>query len=357
MPTPTLAHDYLLVMRGAERTFAEMAKCWPESPIATLLYDEDGTDGAFAGRDVMTSALQRFNPSQDTFRKLLPLYPLAVRSLQPPSEGPLISSSSAFAHGIDSGGRPHVCYCHSPFRYVWHEQKLALEEMPRSLRPALRPVLGGIRRWDLRASRGVTSYIANSRITQRRIDAFYGRDSVIVHPPVDVGRFQQAQPEDWFLTVSEVVRHKRIEVALKAAQRSGSKIKVVGTGPDLPRLQQEYAGTAEFLGRVDDAELNGLYARSRALVVANVEEFGIAAVEAQAAGRPVLAADGGGAQETVVEGVTGARVPVNDVDAFAAVMRDDGLDRLDSGAIQANAHTFSPEAFRENLVAAVDDAV
>jgi glycosyltransferase involved in cell wall biosynthesis len=219
----------------------------------------------------------------------------------------------------------------------------------------LGPVLSAIRRWDIAASRRVTRYVANSLITQQRIGDFYGRDSVIVHPPVDVDRFGIAEPEDWFLTVSEVVRHKRIQVALEAARRAGRKLRVVGTGPDLERLRREYAGSAEFLGRVPDAELTGLYARTRALIVPNVEEFGIAAVEAQAAGRPVLAADAGGARETVIEGETGHRVPVDDPDALAAAMVDADLDRLDSELIRRNARRFSREAFRKRIREVVEE--
>jgi glycosyltransferase involved in cell wall biosynthesis len=362
MPDPAVAHDYLLVMRGAERTFAEIAAIWPAAPILTLLHDEAGTGGAFAGRSITTSRLQRLVPTQRNFRRLLPLFPLAVRDLRADDVPVLVSSSSAFAHGIPvPEGVPHVCYCHSPFRYVWHERQTALAEAPRALRPAMAPLLAGLRRWDVHASRGVTRYIANSAITQERIGEFYGRDSVIVHPPVDVDRFRAAnghhEPEDWYLTVSEVVRHKRIHVALEAARMAGRRLRVVGTGPDLERLQRAYAGTAEFLGRVDDAELTELYARARALIVPNVEEFGIAAVEAQAAGRPVLAADGGGARETVIEGETGHRVAIDDVNALAEAMADADLDRLDPERMRSNAQRFSREAFRERIRAVVDDVI
>jgi glycosyltransferase involved in cell wall biosynthesis len=173
---------------------------------------------------------------------------------------------------------------------------------------------------------------------------------------VAVDRFAPGTPEDWYLTVSEVVLHKRIEVALQAARRSGSKLKVVGTGPDLPRLQREYAGHAEFLGRVSDEELRTLYPRARALVMANVEEFGIAGVEAQAAGRPVLAADAGGARETVVDGVTGHRVRPDDVEALAEAMAHADIDRLDPAAIVANAERFSVQRFQEQLRAEVGRA-
>ena len=147
--------------------------------------------------------------------------------------------------------------------------------------------MAGVRRWDVAASRRVTHYIANSAITQERIAEYYGRESTIIHPPVDVDRFSIGEPEDWFLVVTEVVRHKRVEIALEAARRAGKQIKVVGTGPDLERLKAEYAGSATFVGRIGDEELTGLYSRARAMVVPNVEEFGIAAVEGQAAGRPV----------------------------------------------------------------------
>jgi glycosyltransferase involved in cell wall biosynthesis len=335
-----------------------MAACWPAAPIHTLLYDEEGTWRRFAGRSVRTSPLQRLGATQRSFRRLLPLFPLAAQRLPVGDHRLIVSSSSAFAHGVrPAAGAVHVCYCHSPFRYVWHERRLALAEMPRAARPALGPLLDRIRRWDVEASRRVTHYIANSQITQSRIAEFYGRESVIVHPPVQVDRFRVAEPEDWFLIVTEVVRHKRVEVALEAARRAGRRITVVGTGPDLERLQGAYAGTATFLGRVDDAELASLYARARALIVANVEEFGIAAVEAQAAGRPVLAADAGGARETVVEGETGYRLPVGDVEALAEAMADPAVESLAPAAIVENAHRFSPERFRSRLMEEVRRAM
>jgi glycosyltransferase involved in cell wall biosynthesis len=347
---PVLVHDYLLVMRGAERTFAAIADCWPAAPIATLLYDERGTGGAFAGRRIAVSRLQRLGASQGSFRRLLPLFPAAAERLPVQGHDVVVSSSSAFAQGVrPSPGAVHVCYCHSPFRYVWHERSTALGELPALARPALGVVLDRIRRWDLAASGRVTHYVANSEITRERIRDFYGRDASVVHPPVSVHRFRTAEPEDWFLTVSEVVRHKRIHVALEAARRSGRRIKVVGTGPDLERLRREYSGHAEFLGRVSDDELADLYPRARALVMANVEEFGIAGVEAQAAGRPVLAADGGGARETVLEGETGHRVPVDDVEALAAAMADADLDRLSPERIVANAARFSVERFQDRM--------
>jgi len=355
--TPAQVHDYLLVLRGAERTFAAMADCWRDAPIATLLYDKAGTSSRFADRRVHTSPLQRLGASQDTFRRMLPLYPMAAERLPVRDHRLVISSSSAFAHGVrPDPGAVHVCYCHSPFRYAWHERATALQEAPRAASGLLRHVLERNRRWDLKASRGVTRYVANSAITQQRIAEFWGRDSVVIHRPVDVDRFDRAESEDWFLVVGEVVRHKRVRIALQAARRAGRRIKVAGSGPDLADLQREF-GDAEFLGRVSDEQLTDLYPRARALVMANVEEFGIAGVESQAAGRPVLAADGGGARETVVDGETGHLVPVDDVEALAEAMADADLDGFASERIMANAQRFSVERFQETLRHEVDRAV
>jgi glycosyltransferase involved in cell wall biosynthesis len=350
-----LVHDYLLVMRGAERTFAEMAACWPGAPVATLLVDEEVARRRFAGRRVVASGLQRLRPSQSWFRALLPVLPAAAERLRLPPADLVVSSSSAFAHGVrPPDGVAHVCYCHSPFRYAWHERARALAEVPAPVRPLLDRVLERIRRWDLRASRRVTAYIANGRITQQRIGDFWGRDATVVHPPVDVERFAPGTPEDFFLVVGEVVRHKRTEAAVHAALRSGMPLRVAGTGPELARLQALYGDRVAFLGRVDDGALADLYARARAVVVPNVEEFGIVAVEAQAAGRPVLAAGAGGALETVVDGRTGVLVPPGDEDALAEAMREVDFAAFAPEAAVANAARFSAARFRARLRAEVE---
>lgn len=354
---PALVHDYLLVMRGAERTFAAIAECFPASPIYTLLYDEDGTEGRFAERAVTTSYLQHTRVRQRGFRQLLPLFPRAAESLPVHDRDVVVSSSSAFAHGVrPHEGAVHVSYCHSPFRYAWHERERALEEVPGPLRPALRRVLARMRRWDARASQRVTRYIANSETGRQRIGDFWGREASVVHPPVDTERFRVGDPEDFLLIVCELVRHKRVDPALRAARRAGQRVKVVGGGPELDRLRTLHGRTAEFLGRVSDRELADLYPRARALVVPNVEEFGIAAVEAQAAGRPVLASDAGGTRETVVDGETGVLVPPHDDDALAEAMLHTDFDRFSPGRIRRHAGRFSKRAFQRRLVAEVERA-
>jgi glycosyltransferase involved in cell wall biosynthesis len=351
-----LAHDYLLVMRGAERTFAEMAACWPAAPIYTLLYDADAVAEGFAGRDVTTSYLQRLGSRQGSFRYLLPFLPRAVEHLPVADFDVIVSSSSAFAQGVRPGREAlHVCYCHSPFRYVWFEGERAMSETPAPLRPVMRRILSRIRRWDLEASRRVTHYIANSQITRDRIEKIYGRDSEVIYPPVSVERFQLGEPEDFVLFVGQIVRHKRVDTAIEAALAAGRPIKVVGDGPELPRLRSQYEGRAvDLLGSVSDAELASLYSRCAALIVPNVEEFGIAAVEAQAAGRPVVAVNRGGVRETVVDGLTGVLVDGEDAASLAEPLRDENFSRFDPAAIRANAERFSATAFRQNLKATVE---
>jgi glycosyltransferase involved in cell wall biosynthesis len=349
----SLTHDYLLVMRGAERTFAAIADLYPQAPIFTLLHDEDGTSGRFAGRSITTSPLQRFGIDQSAFRRLLPLYPYAIERLKLPQSDVVLSSSSAFAHGVRvPDGAVHVCYCYTPFRYAWDEESYALGEISPLLRPLLRQQLRRIRRWDLAASRRVDAYIAISELSRKRIKRHYGRDAPIIHPPVETHRFTRGTPGDALLLVSEILPHKRLHIALEAAHRARAPIQVVGAGPHLSALKAAYP-EAEFLGRASDRDLVELYANARAVLMPNIEEFGITAVEAQAAGRPVIAAAAGGALETVIDGRTGYLAAPDDVDSFAQAIQ--GLEQLDFHPDDAvrNAERFSVSAFERNLSAYV----
>jgi glycosyltransferase involved in cell wall biosynthesis len=332
-----------------------MTDVWPEAPIFTLLYDEAGTQGRFQGRSVTTSPLQRLGASQDGFRAMLPLFPTAVRRLDLRGFDCVVSSSSAFAHGVrPAAGAQHLCYCYSPFRYAWHERARALSEVPAPVRPMLDLALRRHRKFDRRALRTVDRFLATGEIARERIRRYWGRDAQVLHPPVEVERFSIGEPGDHVLFVAELVRHKRPEVAIEASIAAGRRIKVVGTGPELQRLRERYGSQAEFLGRVDDAQLARLYSEAAALVVPNVEEFGIAAVEAQAAGRPVVAIDAGGVRETVIGDRTGVLVPDGDPEALARALRGD-LTRFDPREIQAHAQGFRPEAFRSRLRAIVDE--
>jgi glycosyltransferase involved in cell wall biosynthesis len=353
----TIAHDYLLVMRGAERTFAAIADLYADAPIFTLLHDEQGTNGRFHGRSVTTSPLQRFGIDQSTFRRLLPLYPLAIERLKLPESDVVLTSSSAFAHGIRvPDGAVHVCYCYTPFRYAWDEESYALREISPLLRPLLRQQLRRIRKWDLAASRRVDAYIAISQLSRERIKLHYGRDAPVIHPPVETHRFTPGNAGDSLLVVSELLRHKRVRLALEAARRAHVPVQVVGAGPYLGALKEAYP-EVEFLGRASDKDLAELYATARAVVMPGVEEFGITAVEAQAAGRPVIAAAAGGALETVLDGETGLLADLDDIDSFVRAI--EGIEHLDfdpACAVQ-NAERFSVAAFERRLSACVGDVL
>jgi glycosyltransferase involved in cell wall biosynthesis len=357
-PRAVLAHDYLLVMRGAERTFAGICDLYPGAPILTLLLDAQAVGARFEGHSITTSALQRLGVRQANFRRMLPLYPIAAARMAVPRDCQvLISSSSAFAHGIRAPeGAVHVCYCHSPFRYVWHEYERALAETPAALRAPMRALLALIRRSDLAAAARVDRYIANSQLTRERIARFYGRESEIVYPPVETERFSPGEPGGELLLVSEIVAHKRVRVALEAARRAGAPIAVAGSGPDHDELAAAYP-EARFLGRVSDQELTKLYASARAVVVPAMEEFGITAVEAQAAGRPVIAARAGGALETVLDGRTGLLAELDDAESFRrAIERIETIPFSPSEAV-ANARRFSVAAFHRGIEAQVQAAL
>jgi glycosyltransferase involved in cell wall biosynthesis len=353
----SLVHDYLLVMRGAERTFAAIADLYPSAPIFTLLYDESATNARFAGRSITTSPLQRLGTRQSNFRRLLPLYPAAVARLRLAPSDLVLSSSSAFAHGVGvPPGAVHVCYCYTPFRYAWYEQARALQEAPAPLRLLMRAELRRIRRWDLSASRRVDAYLGISQLSCERIRRYYGREATLVYPPVETHRFSPGEPGDHLLIVSEIVRHKRLEVALEAARRARAPIRVAGSGPDQMALMEAYP-EAEFLGRVSDEDLAGLYASARALIVPSTEEFGITAVEAQAAGRPVIAAAAGGALETVLNGSTGLLARFDDVEDFQRAI--EAVDELDFDPARAvrNAERFSVATFQRAILAQVATAM
>lgn len=353
-----LVHDFLLDLRGAERVFGAICDMWPEADVYTAIYDEQGTEGRFAGRDVRTSFLQRLRPTSRTFRGLLPLYPYAIESLDLRGYDLVVSSSSAWAHGvIVDEGAVHVCYCHNPFRYAWNAREDTLAARGLLTRPALRAVLHRWRQWDWFAAQRVDSYVASSKLSQARIDRYYGRDAAIVHPPVQTARFEPGEVGDYHLVVSELMFHKRIEVAIEAFNRLGRRLVVVGDGPELRRLRRLAGPTIRFEGRVSDARVAQLMSGCVALVVTATEEFGIAAVEAQAAGRPVIAIAAGGPRETVVEGLTGAFYEHADAAELAAAVA--GFDALavDPADCRAQADRFDLAQFQRGLRNAVDEAL
>ena len=351
-------HDFLVSMRGADRVFLAMCNMWPEADVFTPVYDEQGTEGRFAHRKIHTSFLQRLRPTARNFRALLPLYPAAIESFDLSGYDLVISSSSAWAHAvICEESTVHVCYCHNPFRYAWNERHRTLAERSDALtRAALRSFFRRWREWDWVAAQRVDRYVTNSRTTQARIRNYFGRDSRVVHPPVETSRFKLEEPGSHYLVLSELVSHKRIDAAVRAFSELGLPLVVAGQGPDLRRLRRLAGPNVRFTSRVSDVEAAHLLATCRALVVTAVEEFGIAAVEAQAAGRPAIAASAGGALETVVDGVTG-RLWTGGPAELAQAVRSFDPDDFDPADCVANARRFDSEVFVRNLPREIDAAL
>ena len=351
-----LIHDFLLDVRGAERVFLAMCDLWPDADVFTAVYDEDGTEGRFAHRRVHTSFLQKLRPTSRTFRPLFPLYPAAVEAFDLSDYDLVVSSSSAWAHAvICDEGTTHVCYCHNPFRYAWNDREATLAARNPVTRLTLQVLFRRWRQWDWIAAQRVDRYLTNSRATQARVRAYFGRDSDVVYPPVDTSRFRTGPVKDYYLVVSELMAHKRIAVAIEAFNAVGLPLVVVGDGPEQRQLKRMAGPTVTFTGRIGDAEVADLMSGCRALVLPGTEEFGIAAVEAQAAGRPVLAARGGGALETVREGITGAFW-----DGTAGGLID-AVRTFDTGAVDpetcvASARRFDLSRFKEALPRLVDEA-
>ena len=353
-----LVHDFLVSVRGADRVFLEMCDLWPDADVFTPVYDEDGTEGLFAGRRIHTSFLQRLRPTSRTFRALLPLYPAAIESFDLSGYDLVVSSSSAWAHAVLCEEETvHVCYCHNPFRYAWNERHRTLAERSDPVsRALLRALFRRWREWDWIAAQRVDRYITNSRTTQGRIRSYFGRDSRIVYPPVATERFQPGPVGDYHLVLSELVSHKQIEVAVKAFNQVGKQLVIAGDGPARRRLERLAGPTVSFAGRVSDAEAARLLSGCRALVVTGPEEFGIAAVEAQAAGRPVIARAAGGLLENVVDGVTGCLWD-GAAEQLAATVADFDASAVDPEACVENARRFDASVFREKFPREVEAAL
>jgi glycosyltransferase involved in cell wall biosynthesis len=353
-----LVHDFLVSVRGADRVFLEICNLWPGADVYTPVYDEQGTEGRFSHRRIHTSFLQRLRPSARSFRALLPLYPTAIESFDLSGYDLVISSSSAWAHAVVCDEQTvHVSYCHNPFRYAWNERHRTLAERSDPVsRAFLRGLFRRWREWDWIAAQRVDRYITNSRTTQARIRSYFGRESRIVYPPVDTGRFRPDRAGESYLMVSELVSHKQIDIAVEAFNRMRLPLVIAGDGPARRRLERLAGPTVRFAGRVTDAQAADLMARCRALVVTAREEFGIAAVEAQAAGRPVIARGAGGLLENVVEGETGCWWEGGPDDLTAAVAAFD-TEAVDPQACVDNARRFDSAIFRESFPREVDKAL
>jgi glycosyltransferase involved in cell wall biosynthesis len=359
MPRVALIHDFLLDLRGAERVFAAICDAWPEADVFTAVYDPAGTEGRFEARSPRTSFLQRLRPTARSFRPLLPLYPHAVESLDLRGYDIVISSSSAWAHGVlVEPGAVHVCYCHNPFRYAWSEREATLAARSPATRAPLRALLARWRQWDWIAAQRVDRYVANSNVTAARVSRYFGRDSVVLHPAVELERFTPGPVGEHYVVLGELMAHKRVDIAIQAFNRLRRELLVIGDGPEYRPLRRLAGPTVRFAGRLSDAEVAAALSSARALVVTGAEEFGIAAVEALASGRPVIALRSGGVTETVRDGVTGTFYDVaDDPGSLAAAVAAFDVDSVDPAVCVAAAQRFDSGRFQAALRAIVAEAV
>ncbi len=352
-----IVHDYLVDSGGAERVVLALHEQYPAAPIFTSVYDPRTTFPEFRALDVRTSFLQLPFVRKSNYKYLLPFYPRAFESFDLSGFDVIISSASAFGKGAKiPRGALHVCYCHTPTRFIWRwNDYIAQEQIGAAQRLFIRAIVRGLKDWDYAAAQRVHHFIANSQATAQRIRENYGRDSTIVHPPVDVDRFAPSdQIANHYLIVSRLAPYKRIDLAVEAFNRLGLPLKIVGAGVDEARLRRMARANIEFLGHVPQAQLARLMAQCRAFIFPGVEDFGIVAVEAHAAGRPVIAYAAGGALETVSEGVTGAFFREQTVDALADVIARTDVTRFDARVMRAHAEQFSKARFKARVAGFVN---
>ena len=303
-----LVHDYFVQMGGAERVAEAMHESFPSAPMYTTVALPQSLPQRLRNADIRTSPLQHLPAIERRFRHYFMLYPFAVENFDMSDYDLIFSSSSGYAKGVRRRRNAiHVCYCHTPMRWVWrYEDYVARERFGQFARTLLPMMLWPLRKWDLRASRQPNYYIANSRLVAQRIKKIYGREAHVIPPPIDVNRFHMSNEiDDYYLVLSRLMPYKRIDLAIEACKRMNRRLIVIGDGPDRERLEKLADDRIEFLGRQPDKIVNYYAARCRALLFPGEEDFGMAPLEANAAGRPVIAYRSGGAVETVEDEVTG----------------------------------------------------
>lgn len=359
-----LVHDYLAQAGGAERVAAAFHVLFPDAPLYTSVYDRDATLPGFAEMDIRTSFLQRWPFSSRRFHKLaLPYYPAAFERFDFTGYDLVLSSSSSFAKGIITPPETcHVCYCHTPSRFVWRQQEyLSQNRSARAASSLLSAYVNSLRSWDVESAQRVDYFVANSYNVARRIRKFYHRDvAAVIYPPVETTKFQPAGPAeigDHFLVVSRLLGYKRLDLAVEACTRRNLPLRVVGIGPDLARLKRLAGPTIQFLGRLPDEQVAREMARCKALIFPGEEDFGITPVECMASGRPVIAYGAGGALETVVDQETGLFFPEQTMDALVHALEEIDSYSFDPAALQARASCFDTSVFEKQMLMLVADAL
>ncbi|MFN4098266.1 MAG: glycosyltransferase [Pararhodobacter sp.] len=354
-----IVHYWLTGMRGGENVLEEIVRLYPQADIFTHVLERDKISALLLSRPITETFVGRLPWAPRLYPKYLSFMPRALEELDLSAYDLVISSESGPAKGVIV--RPdaaHVCYCHSPMRYIWDHYSEYSSNLGWLQRAYFGRVAHSLRQWDVSTAARVDCFVANSRFVAERIRRFYNRDSVVVNPPVDLSHYQPAQgrTRDHFLFVSELVPYKRADLAVEAFRTLDRPLKIVGKGPELARLQRIATPNVEFLGRVSGDTLRDLYQGAKALIFPQVEDFGIVPVEAMACGTPVIAYDRGGARDSVLSGVTGLFFDTQDAQGLRAAVHlfEANSERFDHARIASYARRFGAERFRAELSGVID---
>ncbi|MGI8423310.1 MAG: glycosyltransferase [Chloroflexota bacterium] len=344
-----LVHDYLYVYGGAERMLEHAHLIWPHAPLFTLMYLRDRLPESFKRMDVRSTWVNRLPARRRLQRAYAMLQPLAFAAVRP--YGNVVSFASFGAKAVRARSGTHVCYCFTPPRFLWGPHRgLRQDALPLGARTAVRPLEAGLRRWDHAVAQRVDAFITMTDYVAERVRRVYGRTSEVLPPPVDVNRFleQPVRDDGYFLALGRFEAYKRFDLAIQACQHVGVPLRIVGGGVADPALRRLAARSAhvELLGELPDRAVAEQLAGCRALLFPGEEDFGLTAVEAQAAGKPVIAYAEGGACETVVEGHTGTFFAELTADSLAQAIREFEPSAFSAGACRQNARRFAPDSFR-----------
>jgi glycosyltransferase involved in cell wall biosynthesis len=352
-----LVHDYLNQYGGAERVLEALHTLFPAAPVYTSLFDPAAMPASYRRWDIRVSWMQRLPLWRRLFRSYFLLYPSAFESFDLSGYDLVLSSSSAYAKGIiPSPQARHICYCHTPMRFAWRtDDYIAREEIGGLRRAALSLLLTNLRLWDVATSQRVDTFVANSHAVAARIRRYYRREAAVIPPPCDLPPFAPQPRAAWYLAGGRLIPYKRLDLAVRAFTALGLPLKIFGTGRARATLEQIAGPNIEFLGWVSDETRRELFARCHAFVFPGEEDFGITPLEAMAAGRPVIAYAGGGALDTVVEGVTGRFFHEPTAAALAAAVAAVQTDRYDPLAIRHHAEGFGRELFLERMRALIEE--
>lgn len=354
-----IAYDYMTQMGGAERVLRDIHAIFPEAPIHTVVFDPNVFPADFQRMDIRTSFVNRLPLSHRKFELYIPLYGFAMEQFDFRGFDVVLSVSTMVAKGINTGPRTcHISMCFTPMRWAWDLYHSYLEELRGRffLRLAFRLFTHYYRIWDVASASRVNYFIAGSTVASRRIRKHYGRNSDVIHPPVDVEAYTPngRPPEDFYLVVSRLVLAKRIDIAVKAFARLGRRLVVIGTGERLPHLKRLATKNISFLGFQPDEVVRDYYRRCKALIFPGEEDFGLTPVEAQASGRPVIAYAAGGALETIEDGVTGVFFREQTPESLEQAVERCETIRFDSARIRASSLRFGTDRFRGALRAYVE---